>query len=47
METQRAKNVFYLNLIKKIIQNLLKLYDKTEINKRNEIFSVLIDLIPK
>ena len=47
METQRVKNEFYLNLIKKIMQNLLKLYNKTEINKRNEIFSVLTDLIPK
>ena len=47
IETQKVKNLFYLNLIKKIIDNLLKLFIKTEINQRNEILSVLTDILPK
>ena len=47
IKIKNNKNLVYLNLIKKMINNLLKLYKKTEINKRNEILSVLTDVLPK
>ena len=43
----RYNNLFYINLINKITKNLLILFNKTEINKRNEILSVLSDILPK
>ena len=47
IKCQNNQKLIYSKMLTKIVENLLKLFKKTEINQRNEILSVLTDIIPK
>ena len=47
IETEKTKKIFYITMIKKIVKNLLKLYNETNINEKHAVLSVLTDILPK
>jgi len=46
-QIEKVKKTFYLIIIKKIIKNLLKLFNETDKNNKNAVLSVVSDILPK
>ena len=44
LQTDKIQKDFYLMIIKKIIKNLLKLFNETD---KNSVLAVLSDVLPK
>ena len=47
LQTDKIQKDFYLMIIKKMIKNLLKLFNETDKNDKNSILAVLSDVLPK
>ena len=47
LQTDKIQKDFYLMIIKKMIKNLLKLFNETDKNDKNSVLAVLSDVLPK
>ena len=47
LQTDKIQKDFYLMIIKKMIKNLLKLFNQTDKNDKNSVLVVLSDVLPK
>ena len=47
LQTDKIQKDFYLMIIKKLIKNLLKLFNETNKNDKNSVSSVLSDILTK
>ena len=47
LQTDKIQKDFYLMIIKKMIKNLLKLFNETDKNDKNFVLAVLSDVLPK
>ena len=47
LQTDKIQKDFYLLIIKKMIKNLLKLFNETDKNDKNSVLAVLSDVLPK
>ena len=47
LQTDKIQKDFYLMIIKKMIKNLLKLFNETNKNDKNSVLAILSDVLPK
>ena len=47
LQTDKIQKDFYLMIIKKMIKNLLKLFNETDKNDKNSVLAVLYGVFPK
>ena len=47
LQTDKIQKDFYLMIIKKMIKNILKLFNETDKNDKNSVLAVLSDVLPK